>query len=101
MGAKKPKAGAKKTKGGAKKKTTGRVGTNPNTRAKAIGKIDYEPVLEPTTLHAALQALNMWGFYLSEWGQRVDDEFHRLDKLITGTSGSTSEHLDPPPEPFK
>jgi hypothetical protein len=91
---------AKKSKG-SKAKKTGRTSTNPNTRARAIGKIDYEPVPEPATLHEALQAINMWGFYFSKWGYRIDAEFHKIEKLIGATTGTTAEHLDPPPEPFK
>jgi hypothetical protein len=93
MAAKKPKGSRPKKKGG--------ISTNPNTRSKAIGKTDYEPVAEPTTLHEALQAINMWGFYMSKWGYRIDAEFHKIEKLIGGVTGTPAEHLDPPPEPFK
>jgi hypothetical protein len=93
MGAKKPKGGRPKTKS--------RTRANPNTRAKAIAALTYKPVPEPTTLHEAIEALNMWGYYLAKWGQRIDREFHKVEARIRRTTGTPAEHLDPPPEPFK
>lgn len=71
-----------------------------NSKKKADGGAEYIPVPKPKTLEEAIDTLNMWGYYVAKWGQRVDEEFHRLEKLVKKSGGKAASHLDPPPEPY-
>ena len=75
---------------------------NPNSKARADDDNDYVPIDRPEDPGAALDALNLWAYYLSKWGQKVKAKHDDLERQLKELGqGSAATHLDPPPEPFK
>lgn len=81
---------------------------NPNSKDKADRGVPYERIRRPKDADDAVEAIDVWGRYLHQWGVRVDQEFHGLYWRLQAAgnprpqaAGTATTHLDPPPEPFK
>jgi hypothetical protein len=84
------------------KETEGVDTTRKNSARKAKRGDKYEPEPRPKDLEQLIDTVNMWGFYIRCWGDRVHDELHELEMKINEMEARTrtTSHLDPPPEPY-